>query len=284
MKLAINGQQLAATHTLPQLLDVLDRFGVKAVEFWPANLPGGGTEEENERYETRDVAAAAKLLRDRGFEVACVTLGFWAAPVCVARGGIAALTEAFRGTVDAAVTLRARLVNCYTAGLPLSIFRKAVEPAAKYAAERGVVITLENEAHDDTAFPQAIASLVQAIDSPGFGTQYDPCNYYHGGVEPYPAAYNAIRSHIRYVHLKGGAHYDPQNPNLHQGSTMRGTDRDFIGYLPLPDAAFPIEAIVRSLKRDGYRGYVTLEPHVKSEHVLEFYDIEIPYLSRLLNS
>jgi sugar phosphate isomerase/epimerase len=283
MQLALNGQQLAATHSLSQLLDVLDRHSVKAVELWPCNLPGGGTPESDERWETRDVPAAAKLLRERGVTVACVTLGFWAAPLCFAAGGGARYTDALKGAVDAAVIFGAKLVNTYNVGVPLSIWSDAAKPAAAYAASKGVVITLENEAHDESGLPANVAAAVERVNSPGLGTQYDPCNYYHAGVEAFPHAYEIIKSHIRYVHLKGGCHFSPAHAGVFKGSAMRDSTRDFIGYVPLPDAAFNVAAIVRALKRDGYRGWVSLEPHVPTAtDVLAFYEQEIPYLKALL--
>lgn len=284
MKLAINGQQLSGTHSLAQILDVLDSHGVKAIELWPWNIPGGGTPEEDERFEQRDVAGAARLLKDRGFECACVTLGFWAAPLCFAAGGGARYTEALMGAVDAAALLGAKLVNTYNVGIPLSIWGDATKPAAEYAASKGIVITLENEAHDDSALPENVAAVCERVNSPGLGTQYDPCNYYHGNVEPFPHAYEVIKKHIRYVHLKGGCRYHVENPGIHKGSTMRESTRDFIGYLPLPDAAFNVDAIVRALKRDGYQGWVSLEPHVSEKEVLEFYKVEIPYLLKLISA
>lgn len=285
MKLAINGQQLSATHSLAQILDVLDSHGVKAIELWPWNIPGpASTDEEKERFEKRGVASAAALLRARGFECACVTLGFWAAPMCFAAGGGARYTEALKGAVDAAVTLGAKLVNTYNVGIPLSIWADAVKPAADYAAARGVVITLENEAHDESGLPASVAAAVERVASPGLRTQFDPCNYYHAHVEPFPYAYETIKKHIGYVHLKGGCLYNPAIAGVHKGSTMRDSTRDHIGYLPLPDAAFNVEAIVRALKRDGYQGWVSLEPHVSEENVLNYYKVEIPYLRRLLAS
>lgn len=282
MKLAINGQQLSATHNLSATLDVLESFGVRAIEVWPANVEGGGSAEENERYETRDVAGAAALLNERGFEVACVTLGFRAAPLCFARGGATAFTQALKGAIDAAEMLGAPLVNTYNVGIPLSIWGEAAKPAAAYAAAKNIVITLENEAHDESGFPRNIAALCEAIDSPGFGTQYDPCNYYHAGVEPFPAAYEAIKKHVRYVHLKGGVFYNSALSGVHKGSAMRDSERDFIGYVPLGEAAFNVEAIVRRLKKDGYQGWISLEPHVSIEHLLGFYALEVPYLRGLL--
>ncbi len=283
MKIALNGQQLAATHSLPEILDVFEAHGVKAIELWPTNFTGSSsTPEEFERFETKDVDVAGQLLRARGFEVACVTLGFHAAPLCIARGGTQRLTEALQGAVDTAVKLEARLVNCYTAHINLALFLEAVRPAAEYAAKRGVVITLENEAHDESALPESIADLVQAVNSPGFRTQYDPCNYYHAYIEPFPHAYEVIHEHIGYVHLKGGC-YDAERPGVHRGSLMRNSSRDHIGYVPMDEAAFPIEAIVRTLKADGYKGWVTLEPHVAAEFVPEFYVRDLAYLRSLLN-
>lgn len=278
MKLAISGQLLSATHKLSQLLDVLESFGVDAIEIWPDNLErlagASTTLEANQRYDTRDVAGAATLLRERGFTVACVTLGFYAAPLCFASGGGAAFTQALQGAIDAADTLGAQIVNCYNVGIPLSIWGDAVKPAAQYAASKGITITIENEAGDESGLPRNVAALCDRVASPGLGTQYDPCNYYHGGIEPYPAAYEVIKEHIRYVHLKGGYRYEKD--------TDRNFERCFIHYVPLQEAAFPIEGIMRRLKKDGYDGWVTLEPHVTAERALEFYAQEIPFVRSLL--
>lgn len=281
MNIALNAQQLAETHTLSEILDICEAHGIRAIELWPANFSGSSqTPEEHERYETKEVEAAAQLLRQRGFEVACVTLGFHAAPLCIARGGTRALTEALQGAVDAALKLGARLVNCYTAHVSAGLFLEAIGPAADYAAARGVVITLENEAHDDSALPKTIAELVQTVNSPGFRTQYDPCNYYHAYIEPYPQAYQVIAQHIGYVHLKGGCYFAPR-PEVYEGSLMRGTN-DHIGYVYLEESSFAVEAIVRRLRADGYQGWITLEPHVPVEAVPEFYARDLAYLHRLL--
>ncbi len=283
MKLAINGQQLAPTHTLAKILDVLDSHEISAIELWPGNIPGRvrGKEDE-ERYENRDVASAAVLLRKRGFTCACVTLGFHAAPICFAAGGSRRYTEALIGAIDAAVALEAKVVNTYSVGIPLALWSVAAKPAAEYAHSRGIIITLENEAHDESGLPENVIAAVGGVDSPGLGTEYDPCNYYHASVEPYPYAYEMIKSHIRYVHLKGGCQYHRSNPSLRKGYPMRGSARDFISYVPLRDAAFNVEAIVRALARDGYGGWLTLEPHVTGADILEFYKREVPYLRKLL--
>lgn len=283
MKLAINGQQLARTHPLSRILDVLDQHEVTAIELWPSNIPGQGRgREEEQRYEKRDVEGAAELLHQRGIACACVTLGFRAAPICFASGGARNYTAALIGAVDAAAALGAKVVNTYSVGIPLALWAAAARPAAEYAWAKGIVITLENEAHDESGLPDNVAAAVARVGSTGVGTEYDPCNYYHAGIEAFPYAYQTIRPYIRYVHLKGGCEYHQGQPGLRKGYPMRDTNRDFISYVPLPDAAFNVEAMVRALHRDGYDGWVTLEPHVTGAALFEYYRREVPYVKRLL--
>ena len=284
MNIALNAQQLAATHSLSEILEIFEGVGVNAIELWPANFTGSSvTPEELERFETKDIDSVRQLLHDRGFQVACVTLGFHAAPICIALGGTPRLTQALQGAVDTALKLECQLVNCYMANISSQLFLEAVRPAAEYAAVHGVVITLENEAHDESALPESIADFVKTVDSIGFRTQYDPCNYYHAYVEPYPHAYSVIQKAIGYVHLKGGC-YDTGRQGVYQGSLMRHSTRDHIGYLPLGQAAFPVAAIVHQLQADGYQGWVTLEPHVPAEVVPEFYRQDLAYLRTLVQS
>jgi sugar phosphate isomerase/epimerase len=281
MKLAINGQILARIYTLPETLDAVKALGVNAIEFWPHNLEGGETPEERERYETKDVAAALTAVQAAGIEVACLTLGFNALRICTERGGAAGGTEALIGAVDTAAMLGAPIVNCYLAHISPTVFVEAMKPAATYAGTKGVTIVLENEAHDDSGPSASVAAIVAAVGVPHFGTQYDPCNYYHAYEEPYPYAYELVKAHVRYVHLKGGCYYDPRWC-IHRGGVMRGETDRFIGYLPLPETAFNVDTILRRLAQDGYDGYITLEPHVPPNKVMEVLQIEAPYIQERL--
>jgi len=283
MRLAVNGQQLAETHTLPDLLKHVRKLNIDAVELWPHNLPGGTTAEEKERWETKDVTAAAQALRKHDMQVACVTLGFDAFPMILENGTVADATTALKGTIDAAAALDAKLVNCYLAGTPRSIFLDVARPAAEYARDRDVTIVLENEAHDDSAMAEGMLHILEAVAAPNFKTLYDPCNYYQAGEEPYPAAWEAIGGHVGYVHFKGGGIYR-EDAALHRGGTLRGFTDTFIGYGPLSESDFDVEAIVRRLKTDGYDGFATFEPHVPAEHVETLLAADVAYLRELLET
>lgn len=284
MRLGVSGQLLARTHSLSEIVDILQSLDVDAIELWPRNVPGGDGPEEEQRYETKDVAGTRRLLDERGMSVACVTLGFSILRKCE-EDGAAYGTGALKGAVDAAAALGAPIVNCYLAGLSPDLFVAAAQPAAEYAGTAGVTIVLENEAHDDSGPAASVRAIVEAIGSPHFGTQYDPCNYYHANEEPYPAAYETVKDYVRYVHLKGGCHYDPvDRPHDKKGGTMRGSDDRFIAYTSIPDGVVNADGVLRRLARDGYTGYVTLEPHVNPEEALDYYRIDVPYVQERIKA
>jgi sugar phosphate isomerase/epimerase len=282
VRLAISGQLLAQVHNLPQILKVIRSLGVDAIEIWPENIPGGDTHAERGRYERKDVLGTREILTAHEMSVACVSLGFDVLGRC-AENDPGYGTDAIKGAVDAAAVLGAPLVNCYLAGLTTERFVEEVRPAAEYAGSREVTIVLENEAHDDSALASSVRSIVEAVGSSHFGTVYDPCNYYQANEEPYPAAYETVKNFVRYVHLKGGCHYDPERrSNAHRGGALRGREDRYIGYTSIPEGAINSDGVLLRLTQDGYTGFVTLEPHVPPQKALEYYQVEVPYvLSRL---
>lgn len=282
MRLAISGQLLGKTRSLPEILDLFSSLGVDAIELWPENLPGATTSPGQSDGNGETIAGVRATLDRSGIAAACLTLGGGALKRCRDDGHHAG-TEALTAAIDAAVAVGAPLVNCYLADLPPSLFVAAVQPAAAYAGRRGVTIVLENEAHDDSGPAHGVASIVEAVASPYFGTVYDPCNYYQANDEPFPGAYEVVKDHVRYVHLKGGCRYDPaRRPTDHRGGTLRGHDDAHIAYVPLPEGAVNVDGVLRRLAADGYNGFVTLEPHVPPDQALAFYQVEVPYLRALI--
>ncbi|MBA2595712.1 MAG: sugar phosphate isomerase/epimerase [Chloroflexota bacterium] len=284
MRLAVSGQLLAQTHALSEIVDILQDLDVDAIELWPHNIPGGTGPEETQRYERKEIAATRQLLDERGMAVACLTLGFSILGKCT-EAGAGYGTAALKGAVDAAAALGAPIVNCYLAGLAPELFVAAARPAADYAGSAGVTIVLENEAHDASGPAAGVRAIIEAVGSPHFGTQYDPCNYYHANEEPYPGAYEIVKDAIRYVHLKGGCHYDPvARPHDKKGGTLRGSEDRYIGYTSIPDGVVNADGVLRRLAQDGYTGYVTLEPHVAAEQALAYYRIDVPYVQERLRA
>lgn len=275
MRLAISGQLLGATKSLAEILQIIRSLGVEAVELWPENLTGGDASD----YGGKDAASARRLLEQSGIAAACITLHPDAIARC-AHGGPKVGTSALEEAIEVAVHLGAPLVNCYLAGLPAKTFVEAMRPAAAAAGRAGISIVLENEAHDESGIPDGIVAIVEGVESRYFGTLYDPVNYYQANVEPFPAAYEAVRPFIRYVHLKGGRLYDPQAAvESQRGSTMRDSTHRFIGYVAVQEGVVNVDGLIRRLRSDGYKGFVTLEPHVPAQRASEYYQQEVPYIT-----
>lgn len=107
-----------------------------------------------------------------------------------------------------------------------------------------IVLVHENEKgiYGDTA--ERCADLLRSVDDPHLRAAFDPANFIQCGEEPYPAAYNALRRWISYVHVKD-ARSDAQVVPAGRGVTR------------WPE-------ILRALHQDGYDGFLALEPHLQA--------------------
>jgi sugar phosphate isomerase/epimerase len=277
MQLAISGQLLSHTHDLASIIEIVRSLGVNALELWPENIAGGETKEERARYEGKDLGGVRDLLQASHTSIACVTLSGVLRRALVEGPDYG--TQALLGAIDAATILGSNLVNCYLEGLTADLFLEIVRPAVEYAASKQVTLVLENEAHDDSGSAEGVKTIVEKVNSPYFGTVYDPCNYYQAHEEPYPGAYETLKEHIHYVHLKGGCRYHPQmRPQDHRGGMLRGSEDAYIGYTSIQEGVANVDGILHRLARDGYTGFITLEPHVSVEDALTYYQADVAYM------
>ncbi len=113
---------------------------------------------------------------------------------------------------------------------------------ARIAADRGVVLYLENEKgiYGDTA--ARVADLLEAVDSPALGHAFDPANYLEVG-QPIDEAWALLRSRTAHIHVKD---YD---------ATLRRN-------VPAGQGQGQIARIIAEAVSDGFDGFCTLEPHL----------------------
>ena len=118
MRLGVSGQLLSQTHSLSEIVDVLQSLDVDAIELWPRNVPGGDGPEEEQRYEKKDVAGTRRLLTSAG----------WRSPASHSDSGF---SRSARKPAQATAPRRSgrgrcggkpwrSIVNCYLAGIALS--------------------------------------------------------------------------------------------------------------------------------------------------------------------
>ncbi len=286
MKYGISGQVLGGAKSLEETVLLMKKYGIENMEVWPENIPACEGKEVNwSVYEGRDIKKAKKILEDNGMKVVCVTMG--AGFDYEISSDAKKYSEALTYAVEVAKELGAGIVNNYCYNISLGEtpdtdkFVKYVEPAVRLAESEGIVLCLENEAHDSTRTPEGMLSMVKAVNSKNFKTNFDATNYYHAGVEAFPHAYEVLKGHIGYVHIKNGCIYDPGagHSEKNKGGPMTGVlESNTIYYPYIAEGEVNIDGLLLRLERDGYDGYCVLEPHTVAENAESYFREETAYL------
>jgi sugar phosphate isomerase/epimerase len=118
---------------------------------------------------------------------------------------------------------------------------------AEQAAERGVIIGIENEHACNIATGAETGRLLAALDHPALQVIWDPANAFVAGEAPFPEGYGHLPvSRIVHVHAK---------------------DCSVAGHVPTWGALGEMDidwpGQLAALARDGYRATISLETHWK---------------------
>jgi sugar phosphate isomerase/epimerase len=136
--------------------------------------------------------------------------------------------------------------------------RTMVELLEKPGSEK-IQVALENGGFRITRDPKDVLAIVRAVNHPRFGVNYDPDNYYNAGFEGFPYAYELVRAHIVHMHAKDSAWYIPE---VHgEGKRVLHRASGNVICVRLGTGAVNWAGLAERLKRDGYRGPISLEPH-----------------------
>jgi sugar phosphate isomerase/epimerase len=256
-----------------ELLDIVDRIGLSALDYWPWNSG------ELRVGEFRDLADA------KGVRIYCVNV-----PGAVARLADPHAGDEAHGAIVAAMddaqVLGADMVQVYSAvpradGVEESAraLAAAVRPLVAEAAHRNLVVTLENNLDqrgedarrlNPSRLPEAMAAALESVGCEHFRACYDPCNFVTVGVEEYPLAYDLLRPHVANVHVKDCRRYVPA---LHAGMPEAAKlliDSHEGAFIPtaLGEGAVSWQELIDCLVRDRYSAWITLDPFI-ADNLLE---------------
>jgi sugar phosphate isomerase/epimerase len=121
-----------------------------------------------------------------------------------------------------------------------------LKKAATLAGKRRVTLVMENEFACNTATAAEAVRTLSGVVSPWFKLNWDPGNAAFAGEAPFPDGYALLpKRRIGNVHCKDVAKAADGKP---QWTAMGQGTIDFVGQF-------------RALKKDGYRGPITLETH-----------------------
>jgi len=185
-------------------------------------------------------------------------------------------------SIKAAKELGANIVNTYFGANPdrtpqqaFQLYKENIALCLEYAEKENITIVLENEFDitgvDPTRKAEYVLELVETINSPNFRLNFDACNFYFAGEEPYPYAYNLLKKYIAYVHIKDGMKYnDSLYKHPGEGFLWRDKSADYL-CCELGRGAIPYSSLFENLIKDGYNGYFTMEPHVHPDRLKEIF-------------
>src|SRR6266404_925666 len=123
--------------------------------------------------------------------------------------------------------------------------QKLIEASTK-AGKRGITLLLENEPACNTATGEEAARTLAAVRSPNFKLNWDPGNAASVGEVAYPDGYSRLpKARIGYMHCK---------------DVVRATTGKY-EWMKMGGGIIDYVAQYRALKKDGYRGVVSLETH-----------------------
>jgi len=126
-----------------------------------------------------------------------------------------------------------------------AIDQKLIEAAHK-ARKHGVTLLIENEAACNTATGAEAARTLKAVRSPNFKLNWDPGNAASLGEIAYPEGYSHLpKDRIGYMHCK---------------DVVKGADGKY-AWMKMGAGIIDYVGQYRALKRNGYRGTVSLETH-----------------------
>ena len=120
---------------------------------------------------------------------------------------------------------------------------------AAVAEEAGVILLHENEKDIYGDIPRRCLDIVESVGSDHLRLAWDAANFVQVGVRPFSEGYAQLRPHLEYMQIKDAV--------LATGAVVPSGHGD----------GDSLET-VRALRRDGFDGFFSLEPHLTNAHAL----------------
>jgi sugar phosphate isomerase/epimerase/catechol 2,3-dioxygenase-like lactoylglutathione lyase family enzyme len=280
MKIALSGTEYDEVDGILPLIENAKANNTRFIELWyPKNTALLGLEE------------TINLLEQEHMQVICVATG----SELYRKGGSEKDQRLLIEAIELASKLGAPLVNTYFGyaaeqndDLAIEVYHNLLKKCLEIAEKLGVTICLENEFNafnvddaksDITRRPESLLKLFERVNHPHFKLTFDPSNFYCASVEAYPYAYNLLQSHIGYVHVKDvqieSKHADPD------WCVFTDYENRYITS-PLGNGCINWDGIFKQLREDNYQGYLSLEPHSKSEILNDAWKQAVLYVNNKL--
>ena len=239
-------EQLAVLQSLQvECLELRSAWGVSVVDL---------TAEQRGR--------AARLLREAGIRVSAI-----ASPV-----GKTSIDDDFEGdlnNLDAALaaadqfdTELVRVFSFYVDGRydeSRDEVLRRMAALAQRAEARGVTLVHENESYIYGDVPERCRDLVESVGSPALRIAFDPANFVQVGVRPFAQGWPLLEELVAHFHVKDAVAVERDEP--YPARVLEG--RLMLSVRPPGEGEGELPELLRALARSEYRGFLTVEPHLR---------------------
>lgn len=223
-------------------MDVLEKHDIRHIEMRGVN---GKNIVEHSLDEVREIK---EQLDERGFKISAV--GSPIGKICITDDFDPHL-ELFKHTLEIAQILDTDYIRMFSFYIPegkeAEDYRDEVLRRWKEfidaAKGTGIILLHENEKgiYGDT--PERCLDLIESLNCEYFGAIFDPANFVQIDVETYPHAFELLKDHILYMHIKDARYSDHQ-------------------VVPAGHGDGKIQDILTALHSLGFEGFLSLEPHL----------------------
>ncbi len=124
----------------------------------------------------------------------------------------------------------------------------------EYAKANDIILLHENEKGIYGDIAVRCAEILKAVDSPNLRAVFDPANFVQCGQITYPDAFELLKQYVVYMHIKDAK----ENGDV----------------VPAGYGLGNVEKILTDLYKDGYNGFLSLEPHLGSFKGLENLEVD----------
>jgi sugar phosphate isomerase/epimerase len=127
------------------------------------------------------------------------------------------------------------------------IISKFSEPV-KILESEGIFLGIENEAATFLGTGEEVAKFLKEINSENVKALWDPANevFASGGENPFPGGYNWIKESLVHMHIK---------------DARKNEEAAEVECTPVGEGVIDYEGHFKQLRKDGYKGYLSLETH-----------------------
>ncbi len=197
-----------------------------------------------------EIEEVSRTVRERGLRITALSPGLFKLPADNRPEIVRQLDVMLPRTLELASRLGVKRVivfgfprgNVDTASVPDEVL-EFLGRAAETGAKAGITILVENEPGFWCDTGRNTAQVLKRVGSAYLKANWDPCNAFGLGEEPFPEGYRYVKDFVANVHVK---------------DTRRG---GLVECVPIGEGLIDWKGQLRALQEDGQVDHVTIETH-----------------------